>query len=104
MAQTVPKPSNSTHVYAAVSGLRWEEMGEEFIVFNPHSDEVHRLNPVAAATLSELEATTLSITGLAQRMASLMEIEANAGLYQQLQSILRQFDDAGLVDAHPAGH
>jgi len=104
MAQTVPKPSTSIHVYAAVSGLRWEEMGEEYIVFNPHSDEVHRLNPVAAAALSELETTTLTATGLVQRMASLMEVEANADLHQQLHAILLQFDDAGLINARPAGH
>lgn len=80
-----------------MTSLRWENLGEEYIVFNPLSDEVHRLNPVAAATLSELETAAMNLTTLGQRIATLMEIELDRDLLSQLYKILRDFDEIGLV-------
>lgn len=72
-------------------------MGEEHIVFNPLSDEIHRLNPMAAAALSELEEAPLDLEALVTRMATLMDTEPTDELRQQLWGLLRQFDEIGLI-------
>ena len=86
-----------TRLYTAIADLRWQEMGEDFIVFNPLSDELHRLNPLSAAALSELEQSPLDLNTLGQRMAALMEMKPGSQLLYQLQSMLRGFDEAGLI-------
>ena len=72
-------------------------MGEEHIVFNPLSGEIHRLNPMAAAALSELEETPLDLETLVRRMAALMEVEPTDNLRRQLWEMLRKFDEIGLI-------
>ena len=72
-------------------------MGEEHIVFNPLSGEIHRLNPMAAAALSELEYTALGLDALEARMAALMDSAAPQDLQQQLWTMLRHFDELGLI-------
>lgn len=74
-------------------------------MFNPLSDEVHRLNPFAAATLSELETAAMSLTTLSVRIAKLLEIEPGQDLLCQLHRILQDFDEVGLVSTSlPPSH
>lgn len=52
---------------------------------------------MAAAALSELEQSPLDLATLTLRMGSLMNVEPNGELQQQLWDMLRQFDEIGLV-------
>jgi PqqD family protein of HPr-rel-A system len=72
---------------------------DEYIVFNPLSDEIHRLNPIAATVLAELEAGPLSVEQLTTRLASVITIDMDDGLHSQIRGIIAQFDELGLV--HP---
>jgi PqqD family protein of HPr-rel-A system len=83
--------------FSAPQGLQWEELDDEYIVFNPLSDEVHRLNPAAAAVLAELEAGPLSPDQLTQRLASMFDTGGDTPVQSQLRDILVQFDQVGLV-------
>ena len=83
--------------FSALEGLRWAELGDEYIVFNPWADEIHRLNPMAAAVLAELEAKPLPIEQLAINLTSLLGTQADDELCKQLRGIVAQFDELGLV-------
>ena len=103
MTNTRPDTAN-TSVFSVTNGLRWEELEDEYIVFNPLSDEIHRLNPMAAAVLAELEAEPLTIEVLATRLAPLIATRTGDQLHTQLRGIIAQFDELGLVFVaqHPA--
>lgn len=74
---------------------------DEFLVFNPLSGEIHRLNPMAAAVLSEVEARATDLESLAGSLASPAGIDQDPQNQQafrhQLRDILLQFDEIGLV-------
>jgi len=89
--------------FSAPPGLQWQELDDEYIVFNPLSDEVHRLNPAAAAVLAELEAGPLSLDQLTQRLASMFDTDSDTPVQSQLHDILVQFDQVGLVVPTQAG-
>jgi PqqD family protein of HPr-rel-A system len=76
-------------------------MDEEFLVFNPLSDEIHRLNPMAAAVLAELETAPMDLSTLGSRMACLLEMVQDSDLQQQLSRILADFDEIGLIIPAP---
>lgn len=84
-------------LFSALPNLRWEELDGEHIVFNPLSDEIHKLNPMAAAALSELETGNLNLATLANRMAGLMETPISRELLLSLQQLLLNLDEIGLI-------
>ena len=93
----MPEPRSYTPAYRALPDLRWETADPDYLVFNPLSDEIHRLDPVAAAALAELENAALTADTLRQRVASLFEKHEDSKFEQQVEQILLQFDDIGLV-------
>ena len=80
-----------------MAGLLWEEFDDTYLVFNPRSDEIHRLNPLAAALLAELEATPLSPEEVATRIASLTGTPLDASSRRQAIGLIQQFDELGLI-------
>ena len=83
--------------FLALAGLLWEEFDDAYLVFNPLSDEIHRLNPLAAALLAEFEATALSPEEVATRIASLAGTPLDANSRRQAIGLIRQFDELGLI-------
>jgi len=75
---------------------------DEYIVFNPLSDEIHRLNPMAAAALAELEAGPLSVEQLATRLVSVINVGMDDEFHGQIRGIIAQFDELGLIHPIPA--
>ena len=91
-------PEPHAIAYRALPELLWETTGEDdYLVFNPLSDEIHRLNPIAAAALAELENQSLTAALLQQRLNSLFDNHEDADFEQQIAQILLQFDEIGLV-------
>lgn len=93
----MPESRSPIPAYRALPDLRWETAGEDYLIFNPHSDEIHRLDPIAAAALAELENAALTMDTLRQRVASLFEKHKDTEFEQQVEQILLQFDDIGLA-------
>ena len=88
-------------LFLARPGLRWEELDDEYIVFNPLSDEIHRLNTLAAVVLAELEAMPLGMDELGTRVANLLTVSLDDTIRQQLRTILARFDELGLIAPAP---
>jgi PqqD family protein of HPr-rel-A system len=93
---TLNKPDTRI-VFSTPEGIRWKEFEDQYIVFNPLSDEVHRLNSMAAMVLAELEATPQTLKQVIDRIGFLLDVEANNELYTQVHGIVAQFDELGLV-------
>ena len=77
----------------------WQALEDDYLVFHPLSDEIHRLNPLAAAVLAELESGPLDLKQLNNRIDMLFGTANDhiGELEAQIGKLLEQFDELGLI-------
>lgn len=74
----------------------WDD--DETVVFHSGSGDTHILNPIAAAALHALAANALSVEELAETIASHEGMLADGELVQNMQWLLHEFDELGLIE------
>ena len=73
------------------------ELDQKAVVYNPLSGDTHEVNIMAADILRELK-STLSFEQLFERIAVLYEIIVNEDLAIQIERLVQQFDELGLIE------
>lgn len=81
------------------SKFRIEKWADEVVVFNPLSGETHQLNEFSANVL-DLIRRPCTLNALSDQIHTLYEIEDRKKLTKQLESLIRQFDDIGLIEPY----
>jgi PqqD family protein of HPr-rel-A system len=77
--------------------LAWREWDGEFLVYNAASGQTHHLNLLAGEVLRSLEAAPGSVGEVVCRLANLFEIAEDSPPLQMIDSLIRQFDELGLI-------
>ena len=77
--------------------LAWREWDGEFLVYNTASGQTHHLNFLAGETLRSLEAEPGSVSEVVRRLANQFEIAEDSPPLQMIDSLIRQFDELGLI-------
>lgn len=74
---------------------RWDG---EYIVFAPLSGHTHILDVVGGEVLMALQSGPVEAQSIYQRVADLLELPADELLAARVDSILDEFDRAGLIE------
>lgn len=77
--------------------LKWLCYGEEYIVYNVSSGDLHLLNPVAAEALKILEKSKTSLNGLTKQVALKLDIEAGVDLERHIHHFLLKLARLGII-------
>jgi PqqD family protein of HPr-rel-A system len=78
--------------------FRWRGWEGRYVVFHCQSGDTHQLNALAASALRSLQEQPASAPELARRVATKTGIEPDEELLGKLEGLLREFDDAGLIE------
>lgn len=85
-------------VVPGASEFLWEQWGEECVLFDPRTGQTHALNPLAAEALVSLQRRALTATQLTAHLAELIDLRSKRRLAQQVEDILHEFEELGLVE------
>jgi PqqD family protein of HPr-rel-A system len=77
--------------------LLWRCWDDEYVVYNTASGDTHLLNRVAAETLLLLEQSPSDAQDLTVQVARKLALQPSEELGQQLEQLLTQFEELGLV-------
>ena len=77
--------------------LAWRQWDDEFLVYNSVSGQTHHLNFLGGEALRSLEAEPGSVSEVVRRLAHQFEIAEDSPLLQMIDSLIRQFDELGLI-------
>lgn len=73
------------------------DFGDDAIVFNPVSGETHELNLLALDALTILSSPS-TVDNLTETISQLYQIPSNSQLRLQLQRLIDDFFDLGLIE------
>ena len=80
------------------STLHWEGWGEQVALYDERSGETHLLNKLTAAGLQELCTRAMNSTELCKFLADRFETQCNEHFMKQIEALLVQFEQLGLVE------
>ncbi len=78
--------------------LRYRCWDGEYVVFNPSSGSTHLIGIVAGEVLIGILAGPVSTRVLGERLADFLEVENDAKLRANLDTILGELDQLGLIE------
>ena len=78
--------------------LQWRIWEEQTIIYHPPSGDTHCLNPLAAAVLRRIEQQPVATQQLVQAVFQTLEMEVTSSLEQQVQMLLGQFHELGMIE------
>ena len=77
-----------------------EEWDEEALVFHVQSGETHQLNTLAVDVLKIIIQKPISFTEILNQLRSEYPIDNSTELSKQLETLICQFDNLGLIEPH----
>jgi PqqD family protein of HPr-rel-A system len=80
------------------SMLSWRVWGDEHVVFDGRSGQLHLLNALAAEVLKSLHEEPADAELLTQRLLSALELDPAPGLVDQVSALLIELDKLGLAE------
>jgi len=83
---------------ASRTPLRWRGWNGDWVVYHPGSGDTHLLDPLAADALRLLEASPAGVAALIERLAGSAAAPAAEKLGAAVESMLRVFDEVGLIE------
>ena len=81
--------------------LHWRRWDRAAVVHHPASGETHYLNLFSMVALEQLADRDQSIAELAANMASYLDVESTDQFDEQVASLVRKFDELGLIEPCP---
>jgi len=81
----------------AQAGLLWRCWDDEFVVYNPASGDSHYLDYLSGEGLKGLERRSMTVSELADELASSCDIPRDSKLQQYVEQMLASFSDLGLT-------
>ena len=81
--------------------LHWRRWDRAAVVHHPASGETHYLNLFSMVALEQLADREQSIAELAANMAAYLDVEPGEHFGQQVDSLVRKFDELGLIEPCP---
>jgi len=78
--------------------LDWRSWDDETIVYHRASGDCHLLNAVSAEALRSLQQSPGSVDDVTERVGEALGLPIDEALAQQMQQLLVQFDELGLIE------
>jgi len=78
--------------------LHWREWGDDSIVLEAVSTQVHRFDPLVSAVMACLEERSQGTADLVSTLAADLRIEVDAEFVDTIDSIVAHFRDLGWVE------
>jgi PqqD family protein of HPr-rel-A system len=83
---------------AAGSRLHWVSWDDEYVVFDEGSGNTHLLDFLTAEVLKALEQARGAVPALVGRVATRLDLDADADLERRIREVVERFREAGLVE------
>lgn len=80
--------------------LTWREWDDGTLVYDCRSNETHQLNELSATALRCLLEKPGTVGELYERLRAIFDVEDLHAFYTQLDHLVRQFDDIGLIEPY----
>lgn len=74
---------------------------DDAIMYNPLSGETHQLNLMAVDALNFLQ-TPATLPTLTEHICQLYQTDDSAAISEQMTTLIKQFDEIGLISICPA--
>ena len=93
-----------TQLWLPVNGfqLHWRFWEEQYVVYNGGSGHTHILDPVAALILQEVLEKAVGTDELIDRIVSMLGLVPTKEVRENLEQVLWNLDELGLLEAVPA--
>lgn len=74
------------------------EWGENAVVYQSVSGETHQLNALLVETLKLFQSGPLTLEALIDRLRCIFDVEDEVDLRQQIEQLILQFENLGLIE------